>query len=500
MRTRALVLIAALGVLLACKGTAQTFTTLHSFAAAHGTTGNVINSEGASPASGVILLDGILYGTAVVGGDWGFGTVYALKTDGTGFTNLHSFAGYPNDGDMPYAGLLPAGNTLYGATSLGGGSPSAWGAVFAISTNGTGLTFLHAFPSIFAAYTNGNETIYTNSEGAVPYGYGGLVLSSDTLFGTVNGGGYWGNGAVFRVNVNGTGFTNLHSFTAGSGSSQRLTNNDGAKPLSGLVLSGDTLYGTTITGGNSGAGTIFAVKTDGTDFRNLHNFTRNDGASPVGRLVLSGSTLFGTASDGGSSSNGTVFAVNTDGTDFRNLHSFAAGSKTVARIINSDGAQPDAGLVLSGYTLYGATGGGGRAGNGTVFSLNTDGTEFSTLYSFMAGSADGTNPDGANPNELALAGNSLYGTTSIGGRWGRGTVFKISFIPRLSISSSGTNVVLTWSTNYAGFDYTGYTFQSATNLASPIWSTNLPTPVIVNGLNTVTNPIPGTQQFFRLTQ
>jgi len=57
---------------------------------------------------------------------------------------------------------------------------------------------------------------------------------------------------------------------------------------------------------------------------------------------------------------------------------------------------------------------------------------------------------------------------------------------------------LSWLTNVAGFDYTGFTLQSATNLSSPVWSTNSPAPVIVNGQNTVTNPISGTPKFYRL--
>jgi len=53
----------------------------------------------------------------------------------------------------------------------------------------------------------------------------------------------------------------------------------------------------------------------------------------------------------------------------------------------------------------------------------------------------------------------------------------------------------------AKFDYTGYTLQSTTNLASPaVWSTNSPAPVVVNGQNTVTNAISGTQKFYLLMQ
>ena len=82
-------------------------------------------------------------------------------------------------------------------------------------------------------------------------------------------------------------------------------------------------------GGSSGNGTVFAVNTDGTGFTTLHSFTGgSDGADPNAGLILSGNTLYGTASHGGSSGNGTVFAVNTDGTGFTNLHSFTAGTGT----------------------------------------------------------------------------------------------------------------------------------------------------------------------------
>jgi hypothetical protein len=65
---------------------------------------------------------------------------------------------------------------------------------------------------------------------------------------------------------------------------------------------------------------------------------------------------------------------------------------------------------------------------------------------------------------------------------------------QLTIISSGTNVILTWSTNAVGF-----TLQSTPNLgASVVWATNSPSPVVINGQNTITNPISGRQQFYRL--
>jgi hypothetical protein len=66
----------------------------------------------------------------------------------------------------------------------------------------------------------------------------------------------------------------------------------------------------------------------------------------------------------------------------------------------------------------------------------------------------------------------------------------------LTITRSGNNVVLTWSTSAVGF-----TLQSAPNLSpQAVWSGNLPSPVVVNGQNAVTTPITGTAQFYRLSQ
>ena len=70
------------------------FTNIHKFS----------NSDGADP-TGLTFSAGTLYGVTAYGGSSGYGTVFAVNTDGTDFTNLHNFAGYPNDGTGPYGGL-----------------------------------------------------------------------------------------------------------------------------------------------------------------------------------------------------------------------------------------------------------------------------------------------------------------------------------------------------------------------------------------------------------
>jgi uncharacterized repeat protein (TIGR03803 family) len=476
-------LIATLNMLPAGRVSAQTFTTLHSFTARSFPDFTGTNSDGAlSYASLITNSSGnTLYGTASQGGSSGRGTVFAVNTDGSGLTNLYSFtalsggtSGPNGDGAGPTAGLILSGNTLYGTARIGGSS--GVGTVFAVNTDGTGFTNLHSF---------------TGSDGANPYAR--LILSGSTLYGTAQQGGNLSAGTVFAVSTDGTIFTNLHSFTG----------SDGGSPFAGLILSGNTLYGTAWSGGSSGAGTVFALNTNGTGFTNLHSFsaappypdnTNSDGFRPEAGLILSGNTLYGTAQQGGSSGRGTLFAVNTDGTAFTNLHSFNGGS---------DGWGPVAELILSGSTLYGTALQGGSWGYGTVFAVNTNGTGFTTLYSFTAISCfNCPNSDGANPRAgLILSGSTLYGTAYGGGSAGNGTVFSLSFRPQLTITPSGTNVILSWPISYAGFSYGGYFLQETANLVSQGgWISVVDTnpPVIVNGQLQVTRPMLGPQWSYRL--
>jgi uncharacterized repeat protein (TIGR03803 family) len=449
-------LITALGLMPAGHAPAQTFTTLHHFTALVSGT----NNGGASPRT-VILSGNTLYGTARSGGSLGKGTVFAISISGIGFTNLHNFSG--SGGASPNA-LILSGNTLYATTYVGGGLGG--GSLFAINTDGMSFTNLHNFSG--------------GSDGAYPEG--SLVLSGDTLYGTASQGGSGYYGTVFAINTNGTGITSVYGFIDGI---------NGGTPVAGLVLSGNTLYGTTYDGGSMYGGMVFAADAGSAGITNLHSFSSfpNDGYWPVAGLILSGNTLYGTASSGGDSDKGTVFAVNTDGTGFTNLYSFTGGN---------DGAYPSCQLTLSGNTLYGTASYGGSSGNGTVFAVNTNGTGFTNLYSFTATPPypqPATNSDGALPgSSLILSGNTLYGTATGGGNSGSGTVFSLSLAavtvpsPKLTIIVYATNVVLTWPTNA-----TGFILQSTTNLVSPVWIT-------VPGQNTVTNSISGIQKFYRLSQ
>jgi uncharacterized repeat protein (TIGR03803 family) len=414
-------------------------------------------------------------------------------------TTLVTFDG--SDGASPQAGLVASDVMLYGTTYAGGASD--YGTVFAINTYSSNLSNVYSF-------TGG-------SDGRGPMA--GLVLSGDMLYGTTELGGASSNGTVFAVNTSGGGFTNVYSFYGGR---------DGANPEGGLVLMGNTLYGTTHAGGSSGYGTVFRVNTDGTAFTNICNFSGANGANPEAGLVLSGNTLYGTTYAGGSSGYGAIFRVNTDGGSPGNVYSFTNGS---------DGAKPEAGLVLAGGTLYGTASSSGGVnfndGSGTVFSVNTNGSGFkSCLFNYT----DGANPQGG----LFLAGNTLYGTTTNGGASGWGTIFQVGtnlggivslysfpggdgvypeaglavagntlygttqtsdytfgdgtvfgwnvtgLAPTLNIAFSGGQVTLSWNN-------TAFSLQSTTNLAGVY--TNVP-----NATSPYTTTTTARQQFFRLQE
>ena len=471
MKTRAgnplflLLLLAGLGSLPPARLAAQTYNTLYSF------TGS---SDGSNPYDGLVLSSNTLYGTTHQGGDSSAGAVFALNTDGSGFRTLYSFSG-GSDGANPHGALILSGNTLYGTASAGGDYNN--GTLFALNTDGTGFRVLHTFTA------SGGSNTGTNDDGTTPVCT--LTLSGNTLYGTAYQAGSYGFGTIFTVGTDGTGFNVLYSFTGGS---------DGAYPWVGpLALSGNSLYGTAELGGDNNNGTIFAVNTNGSEFTTLYSFSGGgDGASPNG-LILSGNMLFGTTGGGGTPGYGTVFTLNTNGTGFSILHTFSG---------SSGGRLPVSPMLVLGNVMYGAAFYDGPFGSGYIFEVGKDGTGFTNLYSFTAlnpSSIPYANRDGAQPNQgLINSANTLYGTARAGGTSGYGTIFSISLpvaSPQLSISPAGANVILTWPTNA-----TGFTLQSTPDLISAAWTTNLPSPVPIDGLNVVTNPVSFKQQFFRLAQ
>jgi uncharacterized repeat protein (TIGR03803 family) len=176
------------------------------------------------------------------------------------------------------------------------------------------------------------------------------------------------------------------------------------------------------------------LSTNSVTFTSLFSFNGADGETPFDALVqgLDGN-LYGTTYVGGANSNdlvcngvtcGTVFKTTPGGT-LTTLYSFCA------QINCTDGANPKAGLVLgTDGNFYGTTSSGGAYGGGTVFKI-TPGRVLTTIYSFCAQTncTDGSFPYAG----LVQATNgNFYGTTEEGGLYGWGTIFEITTSGKLS--------------------------------------------------------------------
>lgn len=374
------------------------FTIIHTFSGAQ-------DSQASPTASLLQSANGTLYGSTRTGGLPFQGTVFKLNTDGGGYSVLWSFSASSGDGSLPESGLIRVSDgTLYGTTDQGG--TNSQGSVFKFSQDGTGYKLVFSFGSD----TNG---------GTLPYG--GLIQASDTnLYGTTVAGaapGQGNQGTVYKLNLDGSGHTVLHSFG--------VLLNDGYNPQARLVEGSDgRLYGTTGSGGSNGyyGGVLFGLSKTGGNYLVVHQFGgTNDGVTPSGALlegsdhVLYGLTSSG-GSHGGSFSGGTVFKLNKDGTGYSIVYNFFSGA--------GDGYNPRALIEGSDGALYGITGGGGTNagafGSGTVFKINKDGSGYSILYNF------GALGDGSVPNSLIEgSGGALYGLTAAGGA-GSGTAFKLN--------------------------------------------------------------------------
>lgn len=204
--------------------------------------------NGANPVAGLLLgSDSLLYGTTYMGGFSGFGTVFTLNQDGTGFAVLlHNFTGIgspPQDGHYPNAAPLEGSDGfLYGTTRSGG--TNFQGTIYKMSKDGNSYTLLHSFSS--SRQGDGSEPAAALVEGTDGALYGTTTLGNILNFGT-----------VFKIDKDGTGYELVYAFTG------NYLFSDGANPFTALTLAENgSLYGTTYSGGASNAGTVFRLVTN----------------------------------------------------------------------------------------------------------------------------------------------------------------------------------------------------------------------------------------------
>jgi uncharacterized repeat protein (TIGR03803 family) len=299
---------------------------------------------------------------------------------------LHSFAGPPDDGSVPYADIsFDKAGVAYGTTQYGGANDNC-GTVFKLTPK-KNMTVLHSFDCYNGGFPQAGVTI-DESSGDL---YGTATFSPPTF------------GVVYKISADGS-YSILHSFDGV---------HDGSYPDSDLIFDpAKNLYGTTDQGGAGGYGTLYRLSPDGA-FTVLHAFSGGaDGAFPMGRLLRDREgNLYGVANsaiDG----YGSIYKISPGGA-LTTLYAFKGAP---------DGVGPIGGMTRDkAGNLYGATYVGGTAGYGTVFKLSTTGVE-TVLHSFLGG-ADGAYPRG---DLVGRGTGAVYGVTSYGGDYNCGIAFKIT--------------------------------------------------------------------------
>ncbi|SHH25933.1 Por secretion system C-terminal sorting domain-containing protein [Chryseolinea serpens] len=350
---------------------------------------DLIDAEGSSPFGNLIQAsNGDLYGLTSKGGTFDWGTIFKLKTDGTGFTVLHSFS-YTAEGSSPLGGLLQASDgKLYGMTRYGFyGS----GTIFSIQADGS------AYTTIFSL----TEAAPTKSG---TYPRGDLIQGADGfLYGTLLQGGANNKGTLFKIKTDGSGFAKLVDFDGAA---------HGASPASTLLWASDSkIYGMAQAGGANGVGAIFSLNADGSNFTRLFDFDNaTTGGSPPGELTEgSDGLLYGMTNSGGANSFGTAFSIQKNGSNFHKLIDF-----------DSRAATPTFGpLVESGTgVFFGMTTNGGVGNTGAIFSITSSGT-FAVVKNFPG--------EESRPWDLVsdATGQSYYGVATSGASNGRGSFFRI---------------------------------------------------------------------------
>jgi uncharacterized repeat protein (TIGR03803 family) len=386
---------------------AQSFTVLHAFSGGR---------DGGYPFTGLTLQGQTFFGTTF-GGAADYGTVFSLKQVGSNwqFSTLHTFQNGP-DGAGPSSPLImgPDG-ALYGATSAGGGGPC----LTSNGYHGCGTVYKVLPPPHASsnANANWNTTILYNFSGTDgSYPQGDLAFDNNgTLYGTTVNGGSADSGVIYTLTASTGHWTQNILYDV-------MNNGDGQFPWGGVIFdnAGD-LYGVMTGGGPHDFGVVYELSPSGSGWteRAIHGFTDegNDGMGPQSGLIrdpagnLYGATVYLP------NSGGSAFELTPSGGswNYNFLSSFPGGLRL----------GPYASMVMdSAGNLYGTTFADGQYGYGTIFKLTRSNGSwtYQTLHTFTGGD------DGASPMAPLIfdASGNLYGTTSGGGHYSAGVVFKIT--------------------------------------------------------------------------
>ena len=327
--------------------------------------------------------DGQLYGTTMFGGSGSRGTIFKIDTSGHAAL-LYSFSNSESEGGTPVTGLtLGTDGNFYGAASQGGSHGA--GVVFKMTPSGS-LTDLYSFDSL---------------TGSFPYSPP-IQGTDNNFYGTTTDGGNDESGVVYKL-LSAGGFEVIYNCD--------VTHCE--TPI-GAVLQGSDgkLYVTSNLGG--GYGSVIQLSTAGV-LDNTYAFNR----TTTGAFLFDGviqaldGNFYGTASGGGSNLDGVLFKLSSS-FEYTALYEFGSTA--------TDSIGPFGGIVqATDGNFYGTTISGGTSGAGTIYKYEPATGSFSIIYNWQAQTSS-LEPQGS---LMQHTNGKLYGVTYGGGKSGDGTIFSV---------------------------------------------------------------------------
>jgi uncharacterized repeat protein (TIGR03803 family) len=235
------------------------------------------NSNGYDPNTEPIVVNGKLYGVCQEDSIYGYGCIYEFDIESNTLNFIYYFDG--TNGNQPWGPLTLYNGRLYGTTRTDGINGS--GIIFRIDINATNFTVLYALDDSLGD-GNGHRSK--------------LLIDQGVIYGVVENGGGVLDGTIFKMNIDGTGFTKLYDLNG---------------PRCELLLINGFLYGTEQFGGSNGNGSIFKISTTGTGFEYIYDFpvSTTPGTQPTG-IIYSNNKFWVTPLGGGSFGNGTILSIN----------------------------------------------------------------------------------------------------------------------------------------------------------------------------------------------
>jgi uncharacterized repeat protein (TIGR03803 family) len=346
---------------------------------------------------------------------------------------IHHFEG-EYKGSYPIGNLHLIGDVLYGCT-FGDFILRDSGNIFKVDTDG------FVYESIYA---------FKDTQGHRPEC---IIFENNYLYGNTKYGGKSGAGTIFKYNILQSSFSNIFNFDINK--SNRIPDNK-------MILIDSFLYG--VASGTQNlldSGSIFKISLDGKKYIKLFDFKSpfEFGQNPLGPLVRNGNFLYGVTKNGGIYSGGNLYRIDLNGNNFKKIFNFDIDTFSIFRplatptlvdtwfygvlesysfnqrciykvsingnsfkiigLSNSNLFSPN--LVYKNGHIYGTTTKGGLYNKGSLFKLRVKDEVFTYLNDFNG--YNGAEPIG----ELLLDDQYIYGSASKGGIKNLGTLFKFEY-------------------------------------------------------------------------